>query len=350
MRGIDFEATNRCNANCHFCPRDATPHQGLMSLETFEQALGYAHRMQEIHTANGRPLEHITLCGLGEPTLHPKLPLMVERIREEGFDAHMASNGSLLDARRTERLLEAGLQEVALNIGEIGEAYEEIYELPWETTLARVKEFIEVAQGRCNIRVVLVDHRGSREHLRMLQAFWRELGVTEFQMPALGNRGGALELPEMDFLNFPELDVADTILTNLPTRPICGVPMQDRFVGYDGYVYLCCQDWKKEAPVGHVSDPDISEIIKRQLEFVLSRDVVCKTCKHEPTNRLTAFLRAAKNGDIDYGEMHDFVLQLGVRTYSAMAAADELAPDIDAIAMIERGPTRRRIPVEVQAG
>ena len=28
---IDFEVTNRCNASCHFCPRDRTPHQGLMS-------------------------------------------------------------------------------------------------------------------------------------------------------------------------------------------------------------------------------------------------------------------------------------------------------------------------------
>src|SRR4029079_1604912 len=108
MKGIDFEATNRCNANCHFCPRDATPHQGLMTLDTFEQAIDYAHRMQEAHTAVGRPLEHITLCGLGEPTLNPKLAKMVSRIREEGFAAHMASNGSLLDERRTNALLDAG--------------------------------------------------------------------------------------------------------------------------------------------------------------------------------------------------------------------------------------------------
>ena len=27
---IDFEVSNRCNAKCHFCPRDQTPHQGSM--------------------------------------------------------------------------------------------------------------------------------------------------------------------------------------------------------------------------------------------------------------------------------------------------------------------------------
>ena len=33
---IDMEVTNRCNAKCHFCPRDRTPHQGLMPAEVFE--------------------------------------------------------------------------------------------------------------------------------------------------------------------------------------------------------------------------------------------------------------------------------------------------------------------------
>jgi 2-iminoacetate synthase ThiH len=36
---VDIEATNRCNASCTFCPRDVMPDQGLMSRDTFEQAL-----------------------------------------------------------------------------------------------------------------------------------------------------------------------------------------------------------------------------------------------------------------------------------------------------------------------
>ena len=40
LRGvIDVELTNRCNARCGFCPRDATPHQGVMTVETFRQTL-----------------------------------------------------------------------------------------------------------------------------------------------------------------------------------------------------------------------------------------------------------------------------------------------------------------------
>ena len=45
--GVDIEPTNRCNAKCYFCPRDATPHQGLMTRAVFEQSLG---RCAELRT------------------------------------------------------------------------------------------------------------------------------------------------------------------------------------------------------------------------------------------------------------------------------------------------------------
>ena len=49
---IDMEVTNRCNAKCHFCPRDRTPHQGLMSPEVFEAGL---QRAVEYRSSGRRP-------------------------------------------------------------------------------------------------------------------------------------------------------------------------------------------------------------------------------------------------------------------------------------------------------
>jgi hypothetical protein len=142
----------------------------------------------------------------------------------------------------------------------------------------------------------------------------------------------------MDFLNFPELEEAEAIMNDLASRPICGVPFHDRFVGYDGYLYLCCQDWKKEAPVGHVSDPKIEDIVRKQLEFVRHRQVVCKTCKLEPTNRLVAFLRDVKAGRAEQSEMAEVLNQLDFRSQVAEATAQGLAPDLDVKAVgMEQG-------------
>ncbi len=63
---IDIELTNRCNAKCYFCPRDQTPHQGLMSAEVFDQALVRAIEFREAcKELHGRDDVRISLCGLG---------------------------------------------------------------------------------------------------------------------------------------------------------------------------------------------------------------------------------------------------------------------------------------------
>jgi MoaA/NifB/PqqE/SkfB family radical SAM enzyme len=89
---IDIEPTNRCNANCAFCPRDRTPHQGLMSAEVFAQTLERAKEFR----ATARSLFEdsnvtITLCGLGEPLLNPRTPSFVQTITEAGFSCALSS-------------------------------------------------------------------------------------------------------------------------------------------------------------------------------------------------------------------------------------------------------------------
>ena len=94
---VDIEPTNRCNADCHFCPRDMTPHQGLMSWETFEQAL---MRADELEVA--RPRSTVNLCGLGEPLLNKHAPSWSAGSASEGFGCGMSSNASLLDEKKAQ--------------------------------------------------------------------------------------------------------------------------------------------------------------------------------------------------------------------------------------------------------
>ena len=162
---IDMEVTNRCNAKCHFCPRDRTPHQGLMPPEVFETGL---QRAVEYRSAIAEPPGadvRISLCGLGEPLLNRRVVDYCRQARAAGFNVVMSSNGSLLDERRSAELLDAGLQQILINVGEEGDDYEEIYQLPFERTLENVVRFNEMSGGACEVVVVLVDHRGDPDHI-----------------------------------------------------------------------------------------------------------------------------------------------------------------------------------------
>jgi MoaA/NifB/PqqE/SkfB family radical SAM enzyme len=294
---IDIEPTNRCNAKCHFCPRDQTPHQGLMAPEVFEQALRRVVELRDHARDTLGPDEGtifaVSLCGLGEPLLNRHTPEYVRRVREEGFFCQMSSNGALLDQRRGDALLDAGLQRIYLNVGDRDDDYESVYQLPFEKTLENVVRFSRDAEGRCEVVIVLVDYRNDPVHLEAMRSFWQAQGIHQFQDFAIMNRGGALYVDHMQFEDMPEIHEARRLILQREGQAICGAPLGYMFVGYDGQHYLCCSDWKKEVPLGSVFDASFADVIADKLQYVTSREPICKTCNLDPLNRMTEELRAA---------------------------------------------------------
>lgn len=322
---VDIELTNRCNAKCHFCPRDQTPHEGLMSPEVFDQSLERAIEYRDVARDLLDASVRISLCGLGEPLLNKHAPDCVRKVREAGFDVAISSNGSLLDERRGRALLDAGLQKILINVGDEGDEYESVYQLPFEKTRDNVARFARLAEGRCEVYVVLVDHHRDANHIEKMKGFWRGHGINSFYTYEIMNRGGALFVDHMQFETLPQLDLARSRLEEHGGTPICGAPFGYLFIGYDGQYYLCCSDWKKETPMGSVFDESFLSITKKKLEYVVTREPVCKTCNLDPLNKLTDEFRAIDEGEAtpedgrkvmasivaDNALVHDLVARLG---------------------------------------
>jgi MoaA/NifB/PqqE/SkfB family radical SAM enzyme len=119
---IQLEVTNRCNLDCHMCPRLIllkVPEVD-MSWETFNEVLG---RLTE-------PPESITLTGWGEPLMHPRFFDFVAEIhrRFPACDVSFTTNAHLLTNAMIERVLAARVSRVNVSLEE----------LPWENAEARV--------------------------------------------------------------------------------------------------------------------------------------------------------------------------------------------------------------------
>src|SRR3954452_13049000 len=221
---VDIEPTNRCNAKCYFCPRDATPHQGLMAPEVFEQTLGRVVELRTRLVRLGRPDPKVSLCGLGEPLLNRHTPSFVRRVREEGFSCTMWSNAALLDEGRARALLDGGLQQICINVGDRDAEYDEVYKLPWEKTRDNVLRFRDLAGEDCTIFIALVNHRGDAAHLESMRAYWREHGLRAFMEYDIMNRGGALFVDSMQFGEYPQLAEAQELLQANEIQAICPTP------------------------------------------------------------------------------------------------------------------------------
>ncbi len=296
---IDIELTNRCNAKCHFCPRDQTPHQGLMSGEVFDQALARAVEFREATVDVNGEAVRVSLCGLGEPLLNPRAADAVRKVKAAGFECAMASNGSILDERKAHALLDAGLDAIYINVGDHDDDYENVYKLPFATTRENVLRFSEMADDACTIFMVLVDHRRNRAHIDDMQQYWRGRGLKHFVVFDLINRGGALSVEDMQFESMPHLADAKLLLQGQGGSAVCGAPFRYIFVGYDGNYYLCGSDWKKEVPLGTVFQYPINALVGAKLDHVKAREPICKTCNCDPLNMIAHELGAVDEGESD---------------------------------------------------
>ena len=175
-----------------------------MKPETFDQALARAVEFRPFAQQELGKDVQVSLCGLGEPLLNKHTASYVRKVRDAGFECSMASNGALLTEKVGNELLDAGLNSIQINVGERGDDYEEIYKLPWERTCENVVRFGEMARGRCQTQIVLVNHRGQVEHLESMVDFWKERGLDDFVLFDLINRGGALFVDHMQYESYGE--------------------------------------------------------------------------------------------------------------------------------------------------
>src|SRR6185312_2599561 len=106
-RSIYIEPTSRCNEFCQQCPRTLLSREDDRDLK-FEQFRSIVDQFPV--------LDRVVLHGLGEPLLNNDLPLMVRYLKERGSYVLFNSNGILLNAKRGQALIDAGLDEYRLSM------------------------------------------------------------------------------------------------------------------------------------------------------------------------------------------------------------------------------------------
>ena len=258
----------------------------------------------------------------------------------------MSSNGALLDQKRGDAILAAGVTSVNINISDLGEEYERIYNLPYEATRDNIVRFIKDAGSACDVQIVLVNHRKDPQHTARMEEFWRSYGVTHFMKYDVINRGGALFVDHMQYEQFAERRAAERLMADSGRDWVCPVPYLSVFIGYDGLYYLCCSDWKKEAPMASVFEASILAISEQKLHHVTSREPVCRSCNHDPLNAVTDKIRAVNAGDSSQASLDEMVATFNGQSeasFAAVASAVEAVPQVRLDHIESRG--KRLIPV-----
>ena len=105
LKRVYLEITNVCNLACHFCPGTARPPH-FLSPEEFS-ALAEKLRGET---------EYLYFHVMGEPLLHPQLPLFLDIAADKGFKVCLTTNGTLLPHRLDELLGARNLHKISVSL------------------------------------------------------------------------------------------------------------------------------------------------------------------------------------------------------------------------------------------
>src|SRR5947209_10182195 len=117
-RSIYIEPTSRCNELCQQCPRTLLSREDDRDL-SFDS---FRYIVDQFPV-----LERVVLHGLGEPLLNKELPRMIQYLKARGTYVLFNSNGILLNQKRGQALIDAGLDEYRLSMdGATRETYKQV--------------------------------------------------------------------------------------------------------------------------------------------------------------------------------------------------------------------------------
>lgn len=182
-RHLYIEVTNHCNSLCISCP---LTYDHFLPIEPKEH-LSWENFRRIVDPLPW--LERVVLHGIGEPLLNRDLPRFIAHLKERGAYVLFNSNGVLLDQKRGDALVAAGLDELRVSIDAVKP---ELY--------AKLRGIDALPRIIQNLRAFVARHGGQRqpklslwlvgmqENLHELLDFVRlgaEIGVPEVYLQRL---------------------------------------------------------------------------------------------------------------------------------------------------------------------
>ena len=270
---VDIEIAAICDLACPHCYRQyiVTPDK-LISDELF-------HRVIDQCVELGVP--SIKLNWRGEPLLNPRLPDYVAYAKQKGImEIIINTNAVTLSESKSRALIDAGLDMMIYSFdGGTAPTYDKIRvgrfeENRFENVYANIVQFHRIREEmgspfpRTRIQMVLTpDAMGEVDEFR--RRF--EPIVDDVLVKAYEERGWGLTLfsdDEKVYLKGKISERSGKNVKKLPQTMIwkksegefllatgrlpCQQIYQRLMVSYDGSVYMCCNDWGNEHPIGYI--------------------------------------------------------------------------------------------------
>lgn len=235
---IIMDITEVCNLACVHCPHPAFSKSEHYSGRHLEPELN-AKMIDEVRRHGSGCTQYIRYTSNGEPLAHPQAYDMIEdAVRRSGVYVTLTTNGKILNERRVQRLLEAGVHLIDISIDAFRpETYARIrvngnLEVTRSNVL-RLIGWVRESGARTKVVVSFVEQPQNTSEAADFERYWRDQGADYVVVRRLHSCSGAV---------IPLAEIRRKAVANSVRRP-CLYPWERVVVNARGELAFCPSDW-----------------------------------------------------------------------------------------------------------
>jgi MoaA/NifB/PqqE/SkfB family radical SAM enzyme len=235
---VIVDITEVCNLACIHCPHPEFKQSAYYSARYLEPELN--RKMVDEVRQHGQGLtEYIRYTSEGEPLIHPDGYEMIEyAIRHSGVYVTLTTNGTIMNEKRTRRLLDSGVHMIDISIDAFKpETYAKIrVNGDLEVTRSNVLRLLSwIRQGGFKTKVVVsfVEHPHNADEAGDFERYWKEQGADYVVIRRLHSAAGAV---------VPVADLMRKAQAAEKRRP-CVYPWERIVLNPRGFLSFCPADW-----------------------------------------------------------------------------------------------------------
>ncbi len=233
----------------------------------------------------------VTLCGLGDPLIHPDIANIVRAVKDHGFFCQLVTNGSLLSTKTAEALVSAGLDELCISLHSVNpEHYFATMRMDLSRTIASLDSSLPILRkSKTKVSFWRIHHP---------DPIYRDDDDDE---QAYRDQILAWKMEAADILGPSEPWSRDGIVPKSQCRSPHDSPFRCNKIPFtlnidwQGNFVLCCCDYNRETvPLGNAFDPMFSYedlfCTKKTLLAEANMPQICRECRRWSDKELQSII------------------------------------------------------------
>lgn len=241
---LDVELNNTCNLRCLMCQIPFSKmEKNFMGIDMLKKILDEAAKYN---------LFSIKFNFRGEPLMHPQITEFIALAKTAGIlEVQFNSNGTLLNKKLSQDLIEAGLDRIKFSVDSINPLiYNEFRRgANYRDTVHNISDFVKIRNRLKrkfpSVQVQMVVMKTNLQEMGNYVKFWENrvnrIGFSRYR--SQNNLSGIKE-------NFQDKQI------KIP----CSQLWQRLVVTCDGTILMCCGDYLLRNPLGNININTLSEI------------------------------------------------------------------------------------------